>query len=161
MTRLLTTIVAVTLVLAGEAAAFNCPNTPVDERLEAADVAFVGRLVSERPATRAGQRLYRFRVEKPVKGPLGAEVEVRSTRLVDVEDTPVPVGSDVGVLASTERGALVTSSCGLSDPAALLAGADEPRGEWIKLALGIGLAAAVIAYSVVRLRRRRSPLRLG
>jgi hypothetical protein len=96
-----------------------------------------------------------------VKGPLGAEVEVRSARLVDVEDTPVPIGADVGVLASTERGALVTSSCGLSDPSALLAGADEPRGEWIKLAIGIGLAATVIAYSVVRLRRRRSSPRLG
>jgi hypothetical protein len=153
--------VVLVLVLAGDAAAFNCPNTPVDERLEAADVAFVGRLLSERPATRAGQRVYRFRVEKPVKGPLGAEVEVRSTRLVDVEDTPVPIGADVGVLASTERGALVTSSCGLSDAAALLAGADEPRGEWIKLALGIGLAAAVIAFSVARLRRRRAPSQLG
>jgi hypothetical protein len=73
----------------------------------------------------------------------------------------VPIGADVGVLASAERGALVTSSCGLSDPAALLAGADEPRGEWIKLAIGIGLATAVIAYSVARLRRRRSPPRLG
>jgi hypothetical protein len=161
MRRVLLTVSALFLLLAGDAAAFDCPNTPVDERLEAADVAFVGRLVSERPATSAGQRLYRFRVEKPVKGPLGPEIEVRSARLVDVEDTPVPIGADVGVLASTERGALVTSSCGLSDPAALLAGADEPRGEWIKLAIGIGLATAVIAYSVARLRRRGSPPRLG
>jgi hypothetical protein len=142
-------------------AGFDCPNIPVDERLEGADVAFVGRLLSERPGARPGQRFYRFRVEQRVKGPLGAEVEVRSSRLVDVEETPVPIGADVGVLASVEQGAFVTSSCGLSDPAALLAGADEPRGEWIKLAIGVGIALAVVAYSVMRLRRRRSSARLG
>jgi hypothetical protein len=145
----------VALAFAGEGAAFDCPNTPVEERLAAADVAFVGTLVSVRPAhEQAGRRDYRFRVEQRVKGTLGSEVEVRSKPLVDVEDTPVPVGADVGVLATTERGALVTSSCGLSDPAALLAGADEPRGEWIKLAIGFAIAAAAVAYSVFRLRRR-------
>jgi hypothetical protein len=141
----------------GNAAAFDCPNTPVDERLEAADVAFVGTIVSQRPAREpAGQRVYRFSVEQRVKGTLGSAVEVRSEPLVDVEDTPVPVGADVGVLATTERGALVTSSCGLSDPAALLAGADEPRGQWLKLTIGFAIAAAAIGYSVLRLRRRNA-----
>jgi hypothetical protein len=141
--------------VAPAARAFDCPNVPVAERLESADVAFVGPIVSERPSSRAGQRVYRFRVEQPVKGPLGTEVEVRSERLVDVEDTPVPHGADVGVLASTQGAEFVTSSCGLSDPAALLAGADEPRGEWIKLVIGIGIAAAAVLFSLLRLRRRR------
>ena len=147
--------VVVPLTFAARAAAFDCPNTPVEERLEAADVAFVGTLVSQRPARELpGERIYRFDVEQRVKGTLGTAVEVRSEPLVDVEDTPVPVGADVGVLATTERGALVTSSCGLSDPAALLAGADEPRGDWIKLAIGFAIAGAAVVYSVLRLRRR-------
>jgi hypothetical protein len=148
------------LALAGEAAAFNCPNIPVSERIEAADIAFVGRIVAQRPFGREGQRIYRFRVEQPVKGPLGAEVEIRGARLVDIDDTPVPPGLDVGVLAANERGRFVTSSCGLSDPASLLAGADEPRGEWIKLTIGVVIAAAVIAFSALRLRRRRTELPL-
>jgi membrane protein implicated in regulation of membrane protease activity len=150
-------LAVVALVLAGDAAAFDCPNTPVEERLEVADIAFVGTIVSHRPARdRSGERVYRFDVEQRVKGTLGSAVEVRSEPLVDVEDTPVPAGADVGVLATTQRGALVTSSCGLSDPAALLAGADEPRGEWIKLAIGFVIAAAAVLYALVRLRRRRT-----
>jgi hypothetical protein len=161
LSALVLALVAGALLQAADAAAFNCPNTPVDERLEAADLAFVGRIVAERPAGRAGLRTYRFRVEKAVKGPLGSEVEVESPRLVDVEEIPVPLGADVGVLASSQSGTFVTSSCGLSDPAALLAGADEPRGEWIKLVIGVVIAAAAVGYSVVRLRRRRPvvPLR--
>jgi hypothetical protein len=151
----LAAVVAVGILCPAGAAAFDCPNVPVGERLESADVAFVGRIVSDRPASRSGQRIYRFSVEQPVKGPLGTEVEVRSERLVDVEDTPVPRGADVGVLASTQGAELVTSSCGLSDPAALLASADEPRGEWIKLVLGVGIAAAAVLFSLLRLRRRR------
>jgi hypothetical protein len=90
-----------------------------------------------------------------VKGPIGREVEIRSARLVDLDDTPVPRDVAVGVLASTASGgALVTSSCGLSDPGALLSTADEPRGTLIKIVVGLVILAAALAYSLRRLRRR-------
>jgi hypothetical protein len=138
------------------AAAFSCPNTPLEDRLKAADVAFVGRIVGERPATGGRDlRSYRFVVDQRVKGPIGREVEIRSARLVDLDDTPVPRDVAVGVLASTASGgALVTSSCGLSDPGALLSTADEPRGTLIKIVVGLVILAAALAYSLRRLRRR-------
>ena len=43
-------VALVSLVVAPAALALDCPNVPLDERLQAAEVAFVGRLTDERPA---------------------------------------------------------------------------------------------------------------
>jgi MYXO-CTERM domain-containing protein len=53
--------------------------------------------------------------------------------------------------------ALTTSSCLLTDPAALLAVADEPRGNGIKLVIGAVFLGAVVALAVVRRRRGTRP----
>ena len=42
------TLVLASLVLAPSALALDCPNVPLDERLDAADAAFVGRVAGER-----------------------------------------------------------------------------------------------------------------
>ena len=147
------------LVLAGEASAFDCPNTPVDERLQAADVAFVGTIVSQRPSREgAGQLDYRFRVEQPVKGTLGqrrggAERAARrrrgharagrGRRRRARDDAGRRAGHDAPAVSAT--------------PPRCSPSADEPRGEWVKLAIGLAIAAAAVAYSVLRLRRRRLP----
>jgi hypothetical protein len=147
---------AFALAFVGEAEALTCPEIPFKQRLAGADVAFVGRLVAERPAG-GGRRAYRFTVDQAVKGPIGREVEVRAARLTDLSDKPLQRDAAVGVLASSlENGSLVTSSCALVDPASLLATADEPRGTWIKIGIGILILGAVLLYSLRRLRRRQA-----
>ena len=49
---------------------------------------------------------------------------------------------------------IVTESCLLTDPGALLAASDEPKGNAIRLVIGILILAAVLTYSIWRLRRR-------
>jgi hypothetical protein len=149
-------LVLTALAFAGDARALSCPEIPPDQRIAGADIAFVGRVVSERPAG-GEERVYRFDVDQVVKGPLGAEVEIHAVRLTDLDDRPIAVDAPVGVLASTgESGNLVTSSCSLVEPGSLLAATDEPRGMWIKIAIGLVILAAVLAYSWRRLQGRRA-----
>jgi hypothetical protein len=146
------------LVVAPGAHALDCPNVPLDERLRAADAAFVGRVVGERPGVGEG-RIYRFVVDQRVKGPVGREVEVHAgTPLVDANDQPVLRDEAVGVLAGLDAASLVTESCLLTDPGALLSASDEPRGNAIKIVIGLVILAVVLAYSMRRLRRRQAEL---
>jgi hypothetical protein len=154
--RVAAAVALLCVVFAGDASALTCPELPAQERLAAADVAFVGRIVAERPA--GARRVYRFEVDQRVKGAVGEEVEVRAVRLTDLEDRPFARDVAVGVLASEQDGVLVTGSCSLVDPASLLATADEPRGTWIKVAIGVVILGIVLAYSLWRLRRRQRAL---
>lgn len=144
-------------MLAPGALALSCPNVPLDERLSEVDAAFVGRVTAERAAP--GGHLYRFVVDQTVKGPIGREVEVRSARrLVDATDTPIVHDEALGVLANLNGAELTTESCLLSDPGTLLATSDEPRGNGIRVLIGLVILAAVLAYSARRLRHRRAEL---
>lgn len=140
---------------AGPAGALTCPELSLREKLDGADVAFVGRIVAE-PGPGSPLRRYRFVVDQPVKGGPPREVEVLAASLVDVNDKPVEPDVAVGVLATRTGGALVTSSCALVDPGGLLAEADEPKGGPIKLVIGVLILLAVVGYSLVRLKRRES-----
>jgi hypothetical protein len=156
VTHRLAAVALLALVFAGDAAALTCPEIPPDARIAGADVAFVGRIVAERPAA-GGQRVYRFVVDQGVKGPVASEVEVHAAPLTDLDGKLIPHDVAVGVLASSDAGGtLRTGSCSLVDPASLLAASDEPRGMWIKIAIGIVILSAVVAYSLHRLRRRRA-----
>ena len=151
---------AASLLLAQNAWALACPNVPLEERLEDADAAFVGRVTERRVA--ADAVVYRMLVDQPVKGPVGREVEVRSGEpLVDDLDEPVVLDEALGVLARLEGARLVTESCLLTDPGALLSTSDEVRGNGIKVVVGLGLLALVLAYSVRRLRARQRQLAQG
>lgn len=143
--------------LVPSAAAVVCPNIPLEERLEDADAAFVGELVSQRPASTDGT-LYRFDVKQQIRGTGGSEVEVRADeQLTDAQDRPLTRGIVVGVLAGLDGATLTTSSCLLTDPAALLAVADEPRGGLIKMVLGLLFTLAIVAWAVSRRRRGTRP----
>jgi hypothetical protein len=121
------------------------------------DAAFVGRVTAERSVP--GGHVYRFVVDQNVKGPVGREVEVRAVgRLVDATDKPIVHDEALGVLATLNGAELVTESCLLSDPGTLLATSDEPRGNGIKVIVGLVILALVLAYSVKRLRHRRAEL---
>jgi hypothetical protein len=62
------------------------------------------------------------------------------------------------VLANLSGAELVTESCLLTDPGALLSVSDEPRGNGIKVVVGLVILAAVLAYSIRRLRHRQAEL---
>jgi hypothetical protein len=146
------------LVLAPGALALDCPNVPLDERLSEADVAFVGRVTAERPSA-GGGRVYEFLVDQNVKGPVGREIDVDSaTRLVDATDKPLVHDEALGVLGTLEGARVVTEPCLLTDPGALLSASDEPKGNAIRLVIGILILAAVLAYSIRRLRHRQRDL---
>ena len=146
------------LVLAPGALALDCPNVPLDERLSEVDVAFVGRVTAERP-TADGGRSYQFLVDQTVKGPVGREIDVDAqTRLVDATDKPLVHDEALGVLANLDGARVVTEPCLLTDPGTLLSVSDEPKGNAIRLLIGILILAAVLAYSVRRLRHRRRDL---
>jgi hypothetical protein len=157
----LAALAAALAMLAGAPPAFalDCPNVPLDERLAAAEVGFVGRVTDERAAASGTGAVYRFVVDQRVKGPVGREVEVSSaTRLVDAADEPLVHDEALGVLGSLEGARIVTESCLLTDPGALLSVSDEPRGDAIKIVIGLVILAAVLAYSIRRLRRRQREL---
>lgn len=130
----------------------------VSDLLKKADVAFVGTIVSIEPVAGHGvpQFDYRFKVEKAAKGTLGKVATVRAAKLVDCNLRPLTADTKdaVGVLATRTGSGLVTSEQGLVDPGSLLGAADAPKGGGIKVAIGLVLAAIVIAYSVRRLRKR-------
>lgn len=151
----LAALLAVLLPASAPAAAPQCPNLPLPDRYDAADLAFVGRLVSTHAA--GGEQYWRFVVQQAVRGPLGGEVDVRAATLTDREGTPLRPGVTVGVLATLDGAVVAADSCGLVDPAALLAVADEPQGNLIKLAIGFVVLGAVVGYSLWRVRRRRPP----
>ena len=147
-------------MLAPGALALDCPNVPLDERLAAADAAFVGRVTGERRASSGAGYVYGFVVDQRVKGPVGRQVDVRSAdRLVDASDRPIVHDEAIGVLTRLSGAELTTESCLLTDPGALLSVSDEPRGNAIKLVIGLMILAAVVAYSVLRLRRRPAGVR--
>jgi hypothetical protein len=154
LVRVAAGVMLASLVLAGQAAALECPQATIRERIDEAEAVFVGTILSSRP--QGDERIYRFDVAQAVKGPLGGEVEIRAPVLVDADDRPVANGVDAGVFAMLDGATFTTDSCGLTDPGALLAEADEPRGTWIKVVVGIAILAAALAFSLLRLRRRRA-----
>ena len=148
------------MILVPVAGAATCPRSSVKDKLDGADIAFVGTVAAARPVASSGGIAlsdYRFKVLHGVKGEVGTQMTLRAAKLVDIDLQEVEAGSKVpiGVLASRENGRLVTSSCSLVDPGSLMGAADEPKGGLIKVAIGIGILGIVLAYALRRLKKRR------
>jgi hypothetical protein len=155
----LAVVAVAALTTAPGAFALACPNIPLEERLETADVAFVGRVTDERSGAGGGV-VYRFVVDQRVKGSVGREIELHAPRrLVDAADEPLVHDEALGVLGLLDGATIETESCLLTDPGALLSTSDEPKGDAIKIVIGLVILALVLAYSVRRLRRRELPRR--
>jgi hypothetical protein len=149
-------IVLAALALTGAAQAYTCPQTPLAQRIAEAQAIFVGRSTGFAPVGGEGipQRLYRFKVDQEVKGNLGRTVSVRIPVRRANGGQFVPTDVAAGVLMNRANGEWFTTRCGITDPGAVLAEVDQPRGNAVKLAIGILILGAVLAYSIRRVKRR-------
>ena len=139
--------------LAGDALACTCAQaSSLERRLEAADAAFVGRLVSVRGTA------YRFEVDQVVKGSLDEALTVQSA------STTAQCGlrrsrrdEAVGVLLMRAgEGRWASSLCAQTTAGELLSIGGEPPGQALKLLVGVIVLLGVLAYALHRLRRRRA-----
>jgi hypothetical protein len=149
----------VALAGAGGALACVCADIPIGERLDDSDVAFVGRVVSERESELRGQpiRLLSVAVEQRVKGDVEGTLVVRSPAQTDC-DLQIPENRSVGLLlARAPDGAWLGSACSIADPGQLVAAGGEPRGGAIKVVLGVIVLGLVLLLAYVRLRRGSRP----
>ncbi len=117
---------------------------------------FVGRSTGFTAVAGEGipQRLYRFEVDQEVKGDLGRMVNVRIPLKAANGGQLIPLDVAAGILASRANGEWFTTRCGITDPGAVLAEVDQPRGNAVKLAIGIAILGGVLAYSIRRVKRR-------
>jgi hypothetical protein len=130
MRALLVCLVAAVATLAATAeSAHACSCVAPDPRvlLAQSDGAFVGRLVSSRRLG-PGRRLLTFRVERRVKGAIGARVDVESPADSAGCGVSAPVGRRVGIFLDRHRGRWLSTLCRQVDPAALLGRKRAPAG---------------------------------
>ncbi len=146
------------LGLPAGAGAYTCPTTSLQERIDQAEIVFVGRSTGFRPVPGGGvpQRIYTFVVDQQVKGDIGRTVDVRIPERAANGGQRIPEDVAAGVLASRVGGGYFTTRCGITDPGAVLAEVDEPRGNAIKLVIGVLVLGAVLAYSIRRMRRKQA-----
>jgi hypothetical protein len=144
------------LAFSGAAQAFTCPTTPLEQRIEEAGAVFVGRSTGFTVVPGAGvpQRLYRFDVDQEVKGDLGSTVSVRIPVRPVNGGQLIPPDTAAGILMNRANGAWFATRCGITDPGAVLAGVDKPKGNAVRLLVGILILGAVLTYSIRRVRRR-------
>jgi hypothetical protein len=147
------------LALATGAQAIVCPATPLEERIADAQLVFVGRSTGYTavPGEGVPQRLYRFAVDQKVKGDIGDSVVVRIPVRRANGGQRIPEDVAAGILANRAGATWFTTRCGITDPGAVLATVDEPKGNAIKLAIGVLILGGVLGYSLLRLRRRNAP----
>jgi hypothetical protein len=148
---------AAALALAGAAAACVCAAQPLDERLDQADAAFVGRLVDVERGDSPPRGILTFEVEQRVKGALGRRIEVRNPTETDCA-LDIPVGETVGVLLTRmPSGEWLGTLCSTVEPGALVAEGGEPRGGAIKVAIGIVILVLVLLFARYRLGQGTRP----
>ena len=66
----------------------------------------------------------------------------------------MPPDVAAGILMNRADGDWFTTRCGITDPGAVLAEVDKPRGNAVKLLLGVLILGAVLGYSIRRVKRR-------
>jgi hypothetical protein len=159
LTRLIRTALLgliASLLLSSQAQAITCPTTPLETRIEQAGAVFVGRSTGFTPITGEGvpQRVYHFKIDQEVKGDLGSTVDVRVPALAVNGGQVIPQDTAAGILMNRVDGAWFTTRCGITDPGAVLAGVDKPKGNAVRLLVGVLCLGAVLTYSIIRVRRR-------
>lgn len=147
------------LAFASPAAACVCANQPLSQRLDAADAAVVGRVVSQRQGEVQGAAvtLLTVEVDQRVKGETGRTLEVRTPSGSDC-DVDVPLNEAIGLLLSrAPDGAWLASACSIVGPGRLVVEGGEPRGGAIKVVVGIVILILVLLWALLRLRKGTRP----
>ena len=147
------------LALAGSAAACVCFEATVEERLDDADAAVVGRVVSEREGELNGLRqLYlTLEVEQRVKGDVERTLEIRTPLGTDC-GVDIPRDEPVGLLlTSAPPGTWFATACSVVNPGQLVVEGGEPRGGPIKVAIGAVVLGLVLLWALLRLRKGSRP----
>jgi hypothetical protein len=91
-----------------------------------------------------------------VKGDIGDSVVVRIPVRTVNGGQRIPLDVAAGILANRAGATWFTTRCGITDPGAVLATVDEPKGNAIKLTIGVLILGAVLGYSLLRLRRKNA-----
>ena len=91
-----------------------------------------------------------------MKGDIGDLVVVRIPVRPVNGGQRIPQDVAAGILMNRAGTTWFTTRCGITDPGAVLATVDEPKGNAIKLAIGILILVSVLGYSVHRLRRKNA-----
>lgn len=164
MIRRALSVVLVALALGGlaraePASACVCETAPLEERLDVADAAIVGRIVAKEPGELRGapQLFLTVEVDQRVKGGVEKTLVVRSPSRTDC-DVLVARGEAVGLLLTEDPdGAWVATACSVVEPGALVVAGGEPRGGPIKVAIGLVILALVLLLALVRRRRGSRP----
>jgi hypothetical protein len=134
-------------------------DAPLSERLDDADAAIVGRIVSERPTTLNGapQRLLTVEVDQRVKGDVESMLAIRSPSGSDC-DVEAPKNETIGLLLTqAPDGAWLATACSVVGPGPLVAEGGEPRGGEIKVGIGILILVLVLLWALRRLRKGTRP----
>jgi hypothetical protein len=120
-------------------------------------VVFVGHSTGYTPVGAAGvpQRLYRFNVDQKVKGTIGQVVLVRVPVKAANGGQVIPEQVAAGILANRSGATLFATRCDITDPGAVLAEVDKPKGNAFKLLIGVVFLGGVFAYSFWVLRRKQ------
>jgi hypothetical protein len=150
---------ALTMALASPAAACVCVEATVEQRLDDADAAVVGRVVAEREGELNGlpQLYLTVDVEQRVKGDVERMLEVRTPLRTDC-DVEVPRDEPVGLLlTSAPPGTWFATACSVVNPGQLVVEGGEPRGGPIKVAIGAVILAFVLLWALHRLRKGSRP----
>jgi hypothetical protein len=153
------TVGLLVLALPGHAAACVCQDAPLEERLDQADAAVVGRVVRQAAGEVNGapQLFLTVEVDQRVKGDLDRTIVVRSPSGTDC-DVRVELDRAIGLLLTRGNdNAWLASTCSIVEPGPLVVVAGEPRGGPIKVGVGIVILGLVLALSFWRLRRGSRP----
>ncbi|MGH3995117.1 MAG: hypothetical protein ACRDSN_21960, partial [Pseudonocardiaceae bacterium] len=154
-------IAVATLALAGEAVACTCAAAPAKQRLDSADAAFIGRLVTEKPRS-ATEAVHVFAVDSVVKGELGRRVEVLSPTSGAACGFELEPDQATGILLHRDGSGWTGGLCGQMPVGDLVAAAeevDQPLVNWGGLVVGASILALGALLLARRLRRRQSGLR--
>jgi MYXO-CTERM domain-containing protein len=151
------------LAFAGDAYACVCLEATVEERLDQADAAVVGRIVDDVEWKLTGgpsARRLTVAVEQQVKGDFGDTVFVSVPSGTDC-DVELEMETTTGLLLTRVReGPTFTwfaSACSVVAPGELVAAGGEPRGGGIKVVLGVLILALVLSWALRRKARGTRP----
>lgn len=161
LTRLVVLGAGLVLVLAfaSPAAACVCAEATVEQRLDDADAAVVGRVVGERVGELNGlqQRYLTVEVEQRVKGDVGRTLEIRSPYRTDC-DVDIPRDEPIGLLlTSVPPDTWFATACSVVNPGQLVVEGGEPRGGPIKVAIGAVILGLVLGWALLRKHKGSRP----